>query len=238
MEWEDPSFWKAEAQHWRKAGEFDLMMHANFLVQLWKVTSDARGHALRSVVSLVILEACKVRRDLFEAGHLHLWRKQHAFYILERFHRLEFTPQMPVFQTPPDQMPNYPEAAESAREAAWREFGKDCEKFWVETIGRKMVKAGLRKKIPPTRRIRREATFEKTVKAFVIGNWIRCHLWLMTPDVRLMFVRKHWKRPAKKKAATLEGVNAVVKRAKLLVCDSPPITGMTKAGRLILNPED
>lgn len=236
-EWENPSFWKAEGQHWRKAGQFDLMMHANFLVQLWKVTSDARGHALRSVVSLVILEACKARRELAESGRLNPWRKQHAFYILERFYRLEFQPEMPVLQTPPEQMSDYPKAAESARDAAWRECGKDCEKFWVETIGRNMVKAGLRKKIPATTRIRKVLPFEKTVKAFVIGNWIRCHLWLMEPDVRWMFVNKHWRRPARKKAATLESVNAVVKRAKLLVCDCPPITGMTKGGRLISNPK-
>ena len=237
MEWEDPSFWKAEAQHWRKAGEFDLVMHANFLVQLWKVTSDARGHALRSVVSLVILEDCKVRRELAKSGRLHPWRKQHAFYILERFYRLESQPPMAKFETPPEQMPDYPRALLSAKDAAWKKFGKDCEKFWIETIGLNMVKAGLRKKKPPTKRIRRATRFHETSKAFLIGNWIRCHLWLMTPDVRWMFVRNHWKRPAKKKAVTLEGVNAAVKNAELWPSASPPITGMKKDGRLILNPK-
>lgn len=241
-EWETPSFWKNEAESWRRAGEFDLMHCANLAAKLFSEVAfslDPRAAMLRLVVSRVILDACQIRRSFLWSRRSRMSKREQAFYVLERFYRLEFQPPMAKSKPLPEHMPDYPEALLSAKNAAWKEFGGECEKFWVETIGRNMVTAGIRKKIPPTKRIRREALpFEKTVKAFVIGNWIRCHLWLMTPDVRWMFVRKHWKRPATKKAATLEGVNAVVKRAKLWVCASPPIAGMTKAGMLILNPED
>jgi len=232
-EWQSSNYWRQEVRYWKKWRQPDLVSYCSFLAQQWKeygLAHDENALKLRSTVSGIVHCFCKARRELAENGLLHPERKDFAFYLLTWLYRQKFTHETPGFVISPEELPGYETARESAKAACWKAAGKDCLAFWEQRYNDLLIQGGfLNDRKAPSKRIRRKDPFDKNPTVFVIGNWIRCYLWLMTPEVRLSFVNNY-----SEAKISFEALSKIVKRGRLYCDPASLIIGFTNDGKMRL----
>ena len=225
-------FWESEAEFWERQGQGDLQRHCRFLAQEWAHGLRSRSAAtLLCNVTMQVYREAMERKKLVPDGDLFRARRAWAFFIIGFIYRqkpaLSALPlRSPLLSIPPHEMSGYPRALESATRASWKVAGKDCEAWWENWLNNALFKSGaIERRKAPSKRIRRSTQFDEKPSVFVCGNWIQCHIWLMTADARLSFVRRYCPGT---RALSLEALNKIVSRTKLFCHPAPPIYSLNK----------
>ncbi len=235
--WMKADFWRQVAKIWNEQhGEDDMQRYCNFLAREWELSEGIIDHRIYRLLAkatiAVFQESCErlkmLWRHKLDAERRYSQRMLPAYNILGLIYRQQFTlPNQPL-RTEPEKLPDFEKARVSAIRATWKAAGKDCEQFLENRLNDMLLKSGAIKcSKAPSKRIRKTTPFEKNPRVFVCGNWIQCHLWLMTPKARRSF--------AKMRCAS--GISSgalikIIKRAQLYCHPYPPINVVNQDGTL------